>query len=318
MLLPIHGGPAVKLHPTDSLIGQIRWLPDGKSLLTVLSEALTRQLPPWQGQHFQFSGGPIWRIYTDGRAAEQLTSDLNDHDLCCLHLAKNGTEIISVINTLVSDLWFAPAANPDGRKQISSDRPTLTRHAWLPDNETVAYRDLSGGLNVAHRAAGTVSLSLPDGLKVAGGVSACGAGPLHRLRWGSGQQHLARGQQRRRGRFSLHAALLTRIPRARVMEVGDVLLERTGEYFGIACFHRRRRREATGAERQFRTALPSRTVAGCTTQPPTGMSMAPGPPTGSSAPLAIRDRCSKFRCRTISSNGVPPSGHRTATASTTS
>ncbi len=116
VLLPVDGGSSRELYTSDSRIGRVRWLPDGSGLLTVVSEALARQFPPWQaGAFVRLSGGSIWRIgYPDGRA-ERLTSDLADHDLCCLDIGANGRAVASVINSLVSDLWIAPADHLDAR-----------------------------------------------------------------------------------------------------------------------------------------------------------------------------------------------------------
>ena len=111
-----------------------------------------------------------------GGRAEQLTSDLTDHDLCCLDIGENGTAVASVINSLVSDLWIAPADHLDARRQITSGNPIVSRYSWLTDNDTIVYRDLSGRLSAVHKDGRAFSLSVPEGHKVAGGVSACGDG----------------------------------------------------------------------------------------------------------------------------------------------
>jgi len=80
------------------------------------------------------------------------------------------------VNSLVSDLWIAPADHVDGPRQISSGSPLLTRHTWLPDNDTIVYRDLSGHLNAAHMDGRSYKLSLPEGRLAVGGISACGDG----------------------------------------------------------------------------------------------------------------------------------------------
>jgi len=52
----------------------------------------------------------------------------------------------------------------------------VSRHSWLPDNDTMVYRDLSGRLNAVDKAGRVVALSLPDGRKAVGSISACGDG----------------------------------------------------------------------------------------------------------------------------------------------
>jgi dipeptidyl aminopeptidase/acylaminoacyl peptidase len=46
VLVPIDGSGIRELYTTASRIGRVRWLPDGSGLLTVVSEAQTRQFPP--------------------------------------------------------------------------------------------------------------------------------------------------------------------------------------------------------------------------------------------------------------------------------
>ena len=170
VLLPVDNSSGRELYTSHSLLGRLRWLPDGSGLLTVISEGL-------EGRLFgRFSGGTIWRIgYPSGRA-ERLTSDLAAHDPCCLDILANGSAVASVINTLVSDLWIAPANHLEARKQVTWDDPVLSRHSWLPDNDTMVYRDLSGRLNAVHKNSHVFTLSLPDGHKAAGHISACGDG----------------------------------------------------------------------------------------------------------------------------------------------
>jgi DNA-binding winged helix-turn-helix (wHTH) protein/Tol biopolymer transport system component len=175
VLLPLDGGASRELYTSEDRLGAVRWLPDGSGLLTVVSETLARQFPPWLSVRLSFLGGSIWRIgYPDGRA-ERLTPDLDDYDLCCVDIAANGL-IAGVLNTLVSDVWIAPADRLQTSRQISRGSPMLTSHTWLPDNDTIVYRDIAGRLNAVGKEGRELRLALPDGLKVTGGVSACGDG----------------------------------------------------------------------------------------------------------------------------------------------
>ena len=170
VLLPVDGGSSRELYRTTSGIGRLRWLPDGSALLTVMSEGLERR------QFGRVSGGAIWRIQYPNGEAERLTSDLANQDPCCLDIGANGSVAANVVNTLVSDLWIAPADRLDARIQVTSDHLVVSRHGWLPDNDTIVYRDLSGRLNAVHKDGRAFSLPLPDGQEVVGGVSACGDG----------------------------------------------------------------------------------------------------------------------------------------------
>ena len=177
VLIPIDGGSSRELYSSDSRIGTVQWLPDGSGLLTILSETLARQFAPWQGGTFvHISGGPIWRIaYPSGRA-ERLTTDLAEYDLCCLDISADGRTIGGVVNSLVSDLWIAPSGGTDAPRQLTWGTPVVTRHDWFPDNDAIVYRDLSGRLNTVRTDGRVFSLQVPEGHKVARGVSACGDG----------------------------------------------------------------------------------------------------------------------------------------------
>ena len=169
VLLPVDGGSSRELYTSDGQLGRLRWLPDGSGLLTVISQRRERRQ---FGRHL---GGAIWRIgYPSGRA-ERLTPDLANYDPCCLDIGANGS-VANVINTLVSDLWIAPADRLDAPRQLTWDHPVVSRHSWLPDNDTMVYRDLSGRVNVVHTDGRAFSLASPDGQEVVGGVSACGDG----------------------------------------------------------------------------------------------------------------------------------------------
>ena len=177
VLLPVDGGDSSELYASDNRIGRVRWQPDGSGLLTVVSEVMTRQFAPWQsGSFVHLLGGSIWRVpYPSGRA-ERLTSDLTDNDLCCLDIGAKGTAVVSVINSLVSDLWIAAVDQLDTPHQITQGNPVLGRHSWLADNDTIVYRDLSGRLNAVHKDGRAFGLSLPEGHKATGGVAACDNG----------------------------------------------------------------------------------------------------------------------------------------------
>lgn len=170
VLLSTDDSGSRELYTTDRPLGRLRWLPDGSGLLTVISEEQDERL------FGRVSGGAVWRIEYPSGQAERLTSDLTAHNPCCLDILANGSAVAGLINALVSDLWIAPADHLDARRQVTWDHPVLSRHSWLPDNDTVVYRDSSGRLNAVHKDGRAFSLSLPDGLKAAGHISACGDG----------------------------------------------------------------------------------------------------------------------------------------------
>jgi DNA-binding winged helix-turn-helix (wHTH) protein/Tol biopolymer transport system component len=170
VVLPVAGGSSRELYRTNGGVGRLRWLPDGSGLLTVISERLDPR------QFGRATGGVIWRVeYPSGRA-ERLTSDLVNHDPCCLDIDANGRDVVNVINTFVSDLSIAPADRLEAPRQVTWDHPVVGRQSWLPDNDRIVYRDIVGHLNAVSKDGRTFSLPVPDGQKVRGGVSACGDG----------------------------------------------------------------------------------------------------------------------------------------------
>jgi DNA-binding winged helix-turn-helix (wHTH) protein/Tol biopolymer transport system component len=176
VLIPLDGGASRELYTSDHRIGAVRWLADGSGLLTVVSETLARQFAPWLTPTVPFSGGPIWRIGYPSGSAERLTPDLAEYDLCCVDVAADGSSIVGVVNSLVSDLWIAPADELQAPRQITWGSPTLGRHTWLPDNDTIVYRDIAGRLNAVRKDGRGFRLAVPEGRRVVGGVSACGDG----------------------------------------------------------------------------------------------------------------------------------------------
>ena len=177
VLLSVADGSSREIYSTENRIGRMRWVPDGSGLLAVMSETLARQSAPWEtGNKLQISGGAIWHLGYPGGRAERLTRDLADYDVCCLDVAAASRTVVNVQNSLVSDLWIAPVDQLEKPRQITWGAPVFRRHSWLPDNDTIVYRDLNGNLNAVHRDGRTANLPLPDNHKVVSGVSACGDG----------------------------------------------------------------------------------------------------------------------------------------------
>jgi Tol biopolymer transport system component len=176
VLLSSDGGGSREIYASADRIGRVLWLPDGSGLLAVISATLPREFAPWQAGFANFSGGSIWRIEYPRARATRLTPELADHDLCCLGITANGQTIAAVVNSMVSDLWIASADQLDKPRQITWGSPVMSRHSWLPDNETIVYRDLKGRLNAVRQDGRGFSLTLPENHLAAGGVSACGDG----------------------------------------------------------------------------------------------------------------------------------------------
>jgi Tol biopolymer transport system component len=160
-----------EIYSSTGYFGRLRWLPDMSGLLTIVLEDVSPEGA--ESQFSRMSGGSLWRIrYPDGRA-EPLMPDLADYDLYTLDISTDGS-VATVMNSLVSDLWIASADHLDAAERITKDHPVVARHAWLPDNDTMIYRDMRGNLNAVTKDRREFRLALPAGQRVVGGVSACG------------------------------------------------------------------------------------------------------------------------------------------------
>ena len=168
VLLPIAGGTPRELYSRAGRIGALRWLHDGSGVLAVMTDSTDQQTADRQGS--------VWRIAYPAGTAERLTPDLTLYHLCCVDVDDSGRIIAGVVHSLVSDLSIASVEQLDRPRQVTSGNPIVGRHSWLPDNDTIVYRDLNGRLNAVQKNGRTFRLAVPDGLKVVGGVSACGDG----------------------------------------------------------------------------------------------------------------------------------------------
>jgi Tol biopolymer transport system component len=66
--------------------------------------------------------GQIWLVsYPDGKTS-RFTNDLTHYDLCCLEISRDGTSLVALQNTTLSDIWVAKADGSDA-KQITSGEP---------------------------------------------------------------------------------------------------------------------------------------------------------------------------------------------------
>lgn len=176
VLIPLDGGASRDIYTTDQRIGGVRWLADGSGLLTVITDTRTRQFGIRLTPILPWSGGSVFRISYPQGIAERMTPDLADYHLCCVDVTADGERAVGVLQSLISDLWIASADQPGAVRQITWDTPIVSRHSWLPDNDTIVYRDVAGRLNAVRRNGSGFRLPVPDGLKAVGDVSACGDG----------------------------------------------------------------------------------------------------------------------------------------------
>lgn len=97
----------------------VAWLPDQSGLLVVAADP-------------QMLRGQIFFVsYPDGKLS-RFTNDLTDYNQCCLDVTHDSTALVTLQNSLNSDLWVA---NADGSnaKQITSGEPIGLGLDWLGD-----------------------------------------------------------------------------------------------------------------------------------------------------------------------------------------
>ena len=93
------------------------WLPDGRGILVAADD-------PESGR------GQIWSVsYPDGQVS-RLTNDLSNYDLCCLEISRDGNSLVTLQNTILSDVWVANPDGSDPREITSGERLGLTME-WI-------------------------------------------------------------------------------------------------------------------------------------------------------------------------------------------
>jgi DNA-binding winged helix-turn-helix (wHTH) protein/Tol biopolymer transport system component len=159
-IISAEDGSAREIFQSRQMIGRLRWAPDGKGLLTVISET-----PASHGAlgGAQQQGGQIWRISYPIGEARRLTNDLANYDPCCLDITAEGKTFTAVQNTIVANIWVAPAQAPDQVTRITSGPPVVRKQAWLPDSTTILYRDIKGNLYRVDRHGENPTLLTPTG-----------------------------------------------------------------------------------------------------------------------------------------------------------
>ncbi|MGD0008590.1 MAG: protein kinase [Terriglobia bacterium] len=106
-------------------IGRPRWLPDGSGLLVAMRDPS----PPYRGQ--------LWYIPFPKGEVRRLTNDLTDYQFDCLDLTHDGTTLVDIEMTTVSDLWVAPAGDAARARQITSKEPPIGEFSWMPNGSIV-------------------------------------------------------------------------------------------------------------------------------------------------------------------------------------
>ena len=96
------------LSKDSATIGPPVWLPDGSGLLATLRDGtFTAQ-------------GQVWFIPYPSGEPRRFTNDPTNYSTCCLDMTKDGSTLAVVQEAAVSDIYIAPATNPEETKAVTS------------------------------------------------------------------------------------------------------------------------------------------------------------------------------------------------------
>jgi Tol biopolymer transport system component len=111
-------------------VGRLSWTPDGGGLVMMGSP----------GSQFTYQ---LWYLsYPDGEA-RRISNDLNNYQ--SLSLTADGKKLVTVQTATASNIWVAPASNPNAAKQITSGTGTSALWlSWTPAGKIVYGSNASG------------------------------------------------------------------------------------------------------------------------------------------------------------------------------
>jgi Tol biopolymer transport system component len=103
-------------------VGRLSWLSNGRGLLLVAADQVSRQFQVW---HLTYPGG----------AARRITSDLNNYR--SVSLSADAARMVVVESEQMSNIWVAPNADASRARQITYGAGKYGRLAWTPDGKII-------------------------------------------------------------------------------------------------------------------------------------------------------------------------------------
>ena len=129
--ISVADGAVREIYSSPDVIGRPHWLPDDSGLVAAIGN-----IPAIR--HFPLgSRGQLWFISFPEGQAHRITNDLTDYELCCLDLTQDGKTLADTEQTIVSDLWVAPAGDTVRAKQITRKEIAVERLSWAPNGGIV-------------------------------------------------------------------------------------------------------------------------------------------------------------------------------------
>jgi Tol biopolymer transport system component len=117
-------GQTTDLHSFLTAARAVAWLPDGSGVLVIATEP-------------QSLRGQIWFVSYPKGEITRFSNDLSDYNLCCLDVTHDGNSLVTLQNTIFSDVWVAKADGSDP-KQITFGEPLGAPITWVGDKILVA------------------------------------------------------------------------------------------------------------------------------------------------------------------------------------
>ena len=117
----------------NDLIRDLTWLPDSSGILFIAGNTSI--------------SNAIWRLSYPGGQLQQITNDLNNHDL--LSVAGDSNTLLTVQWTRYVDLWIAPDSDASrARRIMPSTHDGYYGVAWAPDGKIVYTSETRGNSDI--------------------------------------------------------------------------------------------------------------------------------------------------------------------------
>jgi len=155
-------GSIREIYSTPNQIGHPCWLPDVSGLLA-----------PIGGNIYQSLRGQLWFISFPKGQARRLTNDWTDYQPDSLGLTQDGSTLVDIVQTRVSDLWIAPADTTKA-KQVARNDHAVGGFSWTSDGR-ILFASGDGNLSFLNSDSGARTLLTPNDHAI-GNPSACGDG----------------------------------------------------------------------------------------------------------------------------------------------
>lgn len=138
-------GSVRSIYTTQSVIGRALWLPDGSGLLTVIRVQ---------------ERGQLWYVSYPSGEAKRVTNDLTDYALDALDLTRDGKSLVTVENTITSNLWVVTGGDVSHARQVTSGK-TAARDISTGPEGTIIFVNQKDDLYSIHEDGSAITLLAP-------------------------------------------------------------------------------------------------------------------------------------------------------------